>query len=124
MVAGFLLEILYGFYVLRVLGGSAEAYSVAGQSGVVVFMMIGGFWVGRKAQWRPAVQGGLVGLIANLLYLAVVLIEVNFIDGSGGVGPDEEIPVAFQFLNFVLKIIGGAVGGFIGSTAYPRRGAA
>src|SRR5262245_57619935 len=61
-------------------------------------VLLGGYWVARKAPQRALLHGLLVGLIAMLLYLPIEL--------------SQEVTFA-HYLSSVLKVLGGAVGGFI-----------
>jgi hypothetical protein len=63
-----------------------------------VGVLIVGYWIARKAPQRAVAHGLLVGFIAMLIYLPV---ELSFY-----------VTLA-HYLSSVLKVLGGAAGGFI-----------
>lgn len=111
---GIVLEICYGVFILAVLGSNAAAYEVLGLLGAAVFMMVGGLFVGWKSDRQPGLQGAMVGGTAMIFYL--VLFGVFTILGvdMGEAGASEPVPWGLWWLNHGLKVVGGAVGGFIG----------
>lgn len=120
IVAGILCEILYALYLQYVLGDLNEAYALTGMLGVLACMMLGGLWVGRSAASRPVIQGALVGVAAIVFYMTLIIVFVLF-------GPDEDqaaqqagFDPALFLLNHGLKIVGGAVGGFLGGVLLKR----
>ena len=60
--------------------------------------LVVGYWIARKAPQRAVVHGLLVGCIAMLMY-----VPVEF---------SQDVTFA-HYLSSVLKVLGGAVGGFI-----------
>lgn len=123
IVAGVLCEILYFVYLQFVLGDLFAAYEVAGMVGVAACLMLGGIWVGRSARWRPVLQGALVGVAAILFFfllnIAFILLAPDLVEEA----EQAEIGIALFLLNHGLKIIGGAVGAYIGTmlARKPRR---
>jgi hypothetical protein len=70
-----------------------------------VGVLLVGWWIARKAPQRAVLHGLLVGLIAMLAYLPIEM--------------SQEVTFA-HYLSSALKMLGGAVGGFIAA----RRAAA
>ena len=114
IILGVVLEIAYGIFIFGILGSNAAAYDVAGLVGVALLMMLGGLLVGWKADWQPTVQGALVGVTAVALYLVLFGAATIFGAEMGEAGATEPVPWGLWSLNHVLKLVGGAVGGFIG----------
>src|SRR5262245_18633725 len=63
-----------------------------------VGVLVVGYWIARKAPQRAVLHGLLVGLIAMLIYIPIEL--------------SQEVTFA-HYLSSALKVLGGAVGGFI-----------
>jgi putative membrane protein (TIGR04086 family) len=104
LIAAIVLELLYGVFLVFILGAAEEAFTTLGIASVFVFMAIGGFWVGSRAPSRPVLQGGLVGVVAVLFYTALTTPAVL----SG------ELLVTGPFLlNHLSKVLGGAFGGLL-----------
>jgi hypothetical protein len=104
LIAAIVLEILYGLFLVFVLGAAEQAYTTFGIASVFVFMAIGGLWVGSKATSRPVLQGGVIGVVAVLFY--TVLTAPAVLSG--------ELAVTGPFLlNHLAKVLGGACGGFL-----------
>ena len=68
LIAAIVLELLYGVFLVFVLGAAEQAFTTLGIVSVFLFMALGGFWVGSRATSRPILQGGLVGVVAVLFY--------------------------------------------------------
>ena len=66
-----------------------------------VGVLIVAWWIAGKAPHRAGLHGVLVGLVAMLLYLPVEL--------------SQEVTFA-HYLSSVLKVLGGAAGGFIAAS--------
>lgn len=106
LLAAIVLELLYGVFLVFVLGSAEQAYATLGIASVFVFMAIGGLWVGWKATSLPVVQGGLVGVAAVLFYTALTTPAVL----SG------ELAITAPFLlNHLAKVLGGLFGGLLGN---------
>ena len=73
-------------------------------SGGFALMLVAGWWVGHKARSRFILHGALVGVAAVALYTALTLrLTLN---------GQLKLDVWF-FTAHALKILGGAVGGFL-----------
>jgi hypothetical protein len=107
LIAGFATEILYGVYIFLILGSAQEAYAFAGLLGAFGFFVVGGIWGAWKADSNRAPQGALVAVVAVVFY---TLLTVPAIIGGSYVF------TGMVLLNHVLKIAGGAAGGFLAGT--------
>ena len=99
LLGGFLAEFAIFVIVipLSLLAGQESLlYSAPPASFVATFAF--GLWVARKAPQRRILHGTLVGVVAMLIYLGVSL------------GQPE--PIAYVVAH-VLKVLGGAAGGFV-----------
>jgi len=99
LIGGFLSEVSLIVLVIPVsllLGQRAVVYAALLGSLVTCFLFA--FWVGRKVDSRFALHGTLVGVVAALVYVGLTL------------GRPE--PSAYLVAH-VLKILGGAAGGFV-----------
>ena len=99
LLGGFLAELAVFVLVIPLsllAGQDSLLYSAppASFAATVVF----GIWVARKAPQRPVLHGALVGVAATLIYIGVSL------------GRPE--PIAYVIAH-VLKVLGGAAGGFV-----------
>lgn len=99
LLGGFLAELAVFVIVIPlslVAGQQSLLYSAppASFAATVVF----GLWVARKARGRRVLHGALVGLVAALIYVGLTL------------GRPE--PIAYVIAH-VLKVLGGAAGGFV-----------
>jgi hypothetical protein len=115
VVAGVLCEILYFLYLQFVLGDVLAAYAVSGMIGVAVCLMLGGIWVGRSASRRPVLQGSLVGVAAIVFYFLLIVAVAVFAPELMEQAEPAEFDVPLFLLNHGLKIVGGALGGYIGA---------
>lgn len=107
LIAALVLELLYGAFLVFILGAAEEAFTTLGIASVFVFMAIGGFWVGSRTTSGPVLQGSLVGLVALLFYTALTTPAV--LSGELAVtGP--------LLLNHLAKVVGGAFGGLVAKT--------
>ena len=82
---------------IALLGGQERLGYVAPPASFVGVLIVG-YWIARKAPQRAVLHGLLVGLIAMLIYLPI---ELSF-----------DVTFA-HYLSSALKVLGGAVGGFI-----------
>ncbi|HUF72968.1 MAG TPA: hypothetical protein VMR74_08730 [Gammaproteobacteria bacterium] len=114
-VAGVLCEILYFLYLQFVLGDVLAAYAVSGMIGVAVCLMLGGIWVGRSASRRPVLQGALVGVAAIVFYFLLIVAVAVVAPDLMEEAEQAELDVSLFLLNHGLKIVGGALGGYIGA---------
>lgn len=99
LLGGFLGELAVFVMVIPlslVAGQGSLVYSAPPASFVATLLF--GLWVGTKAPQRPLLHGTLVGVVAMLIYVGMSL------------GRPE--PIAY-ILAHVLKVLGGAAGGFI-----------
>lgn len=97
------MELIYGIYI-----GFIRWYApnfLANACTLGGLMLIGGYWVGRKAKTKHIIQGALVGLTGVFFYIIAVLI----------IQPDQsQMPSNLQtFIENLAKILGGALGGYI-----------
>jgi putative membrane protein (TIGR04086 family) len=99
LLGGFFAELAVFVIVipLSLLAGQQSfLYSAPPASFVASFVF--GIWVARKAPQRRVLHGTLVGVVATLIYV--------------GIGRGEPEPIAY-IIAHVLKVLGGAVGGFV-----------
>jgi putative membrane protein (TIGR04086 family) len=104
ILTGLAMEFIYGIYIALIRW--YEPNLLANSCTLGGLMLIGGYWVGRKANTKHIIQGALVGLIGVLFYIIIVLI----------IQPDEsQMPSDLHvFLENLAKILGGALGGYLG----------
>lgn len=99
LIGGFLAEVsLFAIVipVFKIFGQHALLYVVSPAALVTCFLFA--LWVGRGLTSRFILHGALVGVVATLLYVALTLAR----------------PEPFAYLAaHGLKILGGAVGGFV-----------
>jgi hypothetical protein len=97
LIGGFLAEASVFAVVIPVfIASGARGVLYAAPVASLVMCFIFGLLVARRLGSRPVLQGGLVGVVATLLYVALTL------------GRPE--PLAYLVAH-VLKILGGAAGG-------------
>jgi putative membrane protein (TIGR04086 family) len=99
ILGGFLAELLVFLLVIPLsflAGRESLVYTAPPASFVATFAL--GLWVARKAPQRPLLHGILVGIAAMLIYICMTL------------GRPE--PMAYLVAH-VLKVAGGAAGGFV-----------
>lgn len=115
LTAAIVLELLYGVFLVFVLGAAEQAFTILGIASVFIFMATGGVWVGSKSPSRPVLQGGLVGVVAVLFY--TILTTPAALSG--------ELAVTGPFLlNHLAKVLGGIVGGLLANIMPARKRAA
>lgn len=85
-----------------------------------VVFLIAGYWAARPVPRRGIVQGGLAGVWAVALYLALGLIAMVFTDRAN---VSDSLTPAY-LLAHALKIVGGAAGGWLVSRRVPAAPAA
>lgn len=101
LLGGFLAEVIVFVLVIPlslVAGQESLLYTAPPASFVAVLALA--YWVARKASKQPVLHGVLVGIVAVLLYIGI------------SVGQPE--PIAY-IVAHALKVLGGAVGGFVAS---------
>lgn len=101
LIGGFLAEVSVIVLVIPVAlayGQHALLYVAPAASLVMCFLFA--LWVGRGVDSRFVLHGTLVGVVATLLYVGLTLAR------------PEPIP---YLIAHVLKILGGAAGGFLSS---------
>ncbi len=99
LLGGFLAELLVFAIVIplsMLAGQDSLLYSAPPASFVATFAL--GLWTARKTPRRRLLHGTLVGVVATVIYVAMTL------------GRPE--PIAYLFAH-VLKVLGGALGGFV-----------
>jgi len=79
-----------------------------------------GFWSARPVPGRGILQGALTGAWAVALYLALGVVASLFVEGTSVT--DGFTPA--YLTAHALKVIGGAIGGWIASRRLPARPAA
>ena len=113
--------LLLAIYVpTRIYAGSATTVIAAVEMFVPLFL--GGLWVARKIESRFILHGVLVGILANVLYVAlmpVLLLQLRqFQSQTQQIDPQSSGVVADQVVRFVvyvaLKILGAAAGAYVG----------
>ena len=106
LLGGFLVELAIFAIAIPLsflLGEESLLYTAPAASFVGSFVL--GLWVATKAPQRRVLHGALVGVAAALIFIGMSL-----------AGPE---PIAY-IVAHVLKVLGGAVGGFValkGATA-------
>jgi putative membrane protein (TIGR04086 family) len=101
LLGGFLAELAIFIVVIPlslVAGQDSLLYSAPPASLVAVFAF--GMWVARKAPRRRVLHGTLVGIVSVLIYV--------------GISFGRPEPLAYV-LAHLLKVLGGAAGGFVAS---------
>lgn len=119
LLAGVLAEILYALFLQFVVGDMMQAFAPVGMAGALVCMLLGGLWVARSAPSRPVLHGALVGVAAVAFYFLLVALALQFAPEAAA-PPNDATPgltSAPALLNHALKLVGGALGGFLGGTA-------
>jgi putative membrane protein (TIGR04086 family) len=99
LLGGFLAELAIFLVVIPlslVAGQKSLLYSAPASSFVASLAF--GLWVSRKASQRHVLHGALVGVVAMLIYI--------------GMSFGQPEPIAYVVAH-VLKVLGGAAGGFI-----------
>jgi putative membrane protein (TIGR04086 family) len=99
LIGGFLAEVSVIAVVIPVFflfGERALPYAAVPASLVSCFLFA--LWVGRRVNSRLVLHGALVGVVATLLYVGLTLGR-----------PEPPVYIAAH----VLKILGGAAGGFV-----------
>jgi len=108
ILTGLAMEITYGIYISFIRWYEPNLLSSFLALGVL--MLLGGFWVGRKATSNKILQGSLVGVVGVLFYLIV----------SFALMDSEKFSTGLQFwIEHLAKIGGGATGGFLASRKKP-----
>ena len=80
-------------------------------------MFLGGLWVARKIESRFILHGVLVGIFANVLYVALMpvlslLIRSQFTSQAQRMDPQVVVILGIMFV--VLKVLGAAAGAYVG----------
>jgi putative membrane protein (TIGR04086 family) len=110
LVAGFLAELLVFaivFPTLYLLGRQAFLASILVASALMPFVCA--VWVGRRIESRFVLHGGLVGLVAALVYM--------------GISWGQPQPLLYKIAHG-LKVLGGMAGGLVASRRKSADGAA
>ena len=105
MVGGFLAELLVFaivFPTLYLFGQRAFLASILIASAVMPFIFA--IWVGRRIESRFVLHGGLVGLVAALIYM--------------GLSWGQPQPLLYKIAHG-LKVVGGMAGGVVASRRKP-----
>ena len=105
LVGGFLAELLVFavvFPTLYLFGQRAFLASILIASAVMPFLLA--VWVGRRIESRFVLHGGLIGLVAALVYL--------------GLAWGQPQPMLYKIAHG-LKVIGGMAGGAVASRRKP-----
>jgi len=99
LLGGFLTELVIFAIVIPLsflAGRGSLLYSAPSASFVAAFVF--GVWVAQKAPQRRVLHGILVGVVATLIYVGISLGRLE--------------PIAYVVAH-VLKVLGGAAGGFV-----------
>ena len=73
-----------------------EAFIDSVAPACLAMTLVFGFWAGARARVKPLVHGGLVGVIAALLYMVLTI--------------GQTLPPEFMIAH-VMKVVGGLAGG-------------
>ncbi len=102
ILTGLAMELIYGMYISFIRW--YEPTMITSLIALGLLMLIGGYLVGRKANSNHILQGALVGLTGVIFYIIVSKILAENEDASMGLQ---------YWLEHVVKITGGASGGYI-----------
>ena len=108
IVIGFMFEVLFLVALIVVVQGWLK-YSLTGMD-LTVALFIGvslcGLWLGKKVPFNQVLHGMLVGVVTVLVYV--------FISVSAEIAGKIQIDYDFHYvLNHLVKVLGGAFGGFL-----------
>ncbi len=106
VLGAFLAELILVLFVIpiRVFGGPESALTVVAVAGSFFVFVPVAWWLFRSTA-NPVLNGALMGVTAALLYTLLVLVGQYF-------APDSP-PIPFiYYVAHVLKVAGGAVGGW------------
>lgn len=106
VLGAFLAELILVVFVIpiRALGGPESAVTVVAVAGSFLVFVPVAWWLFRSAP-KPVLHGALMGVAAALMYTLLVLVGQYF-------APDSP-PIPFiYYVAHVLKVAGGAVGGW------------
>jgi hypothetical protein len=112
LIAGIVLELLYGLYLVFILGAAEMAFMVQGIISAFVFMMIGGLWLASEAKAHRIGQAALVGVAAVLFYTILTI--------PGVITGELEITPPF-LVNHAAKILGATAGGLVSTLLTPKK---
>ena len=107
LLGGLLAEMLLVLAVIPIqaTGGSEQALTVVAVGGSFVALLLVAWWLCRSVS-SPVLHGVLMGVVAAALYLGLQLIATAF-------APEPpEIPAVY-YVAHVLKLAGGALGGWL-----------
>jgi hypothetical protein len=107
VLGGVLGEVLLILAVIpmRIAGSGETAITVLAVGGSFLAFVLVAWWLGRTLA-RPALQGMLMGAVAAAIYLALQVL------GQLLAPEPPQIP-AIYYVGHVLKLAGGAVGGWL-----------
>ncbi|HEU4620495.1 MAG TPA: TIGR04086 family membrane protein [Gammaproteobacteria bacterium] len=114
LIGAFLSEAIMIALVIPLQRYGQDAITIMALIGSFLLPMLFGIWVGRRAQTHYVLNGFLVGAFAVVIYLATTEAARRF-------GPPQP-PQPFAYtIAHGLKLLGGALGGFIASRAPAAR---
>src|SRR5215470_15792219 len=111
VLGGFLAELILIVLVIpvRVAGGSDQALTIVAVAGSYVVFVPVAWWMGRSLA-RPVLHGALMGAAAAAIYMLLAIVGRYFQPTAP--------PMPFiYYVAHVLKIAGGATGGWLAGRA-------
>lgn len=118
LLGGLLAEVLLILAVIPIqaTGGSEQALTIVAVGGSFAALLFVAWWLCRPLS-RPVLHGALMGVAAATLYLCLQLIATAF-------APEPpQVPAIYYFAH-VLKLAGGALGGWLAARRRAVRAAA
>jgi hypothetical protein len=118
VLGGFLAELILILCVIpvRIAGGGDQAITIIAVAGSYVVFAPVAWWLGRKVP-RPVLHGALMGAVAAALYIVLAVVGRQF-------NPTAPAMPFIYYVAHVLKISGGATGGWLAQRAAARLNAA
>jgi hypothetical protein len=107
VLGGFLAELILIVFVIpvRAAGGSDQTVTVIAVAGSFVVFVPVAWWLGRSLA-RPVLHGALMGAVAAAIYTLLAVVGRYF-------QPDAPPQPFIYYVAHVLKIAGGATGGWL-----------
>jgi len=112
LVLAVALEMVYGMFLILVLGDGQEAFAPLGLSSAVAIFVLGGWWIAATAKSSPILQAGWVGIAAVIFYN---LINVGARLAGADASPYSDLVQRHYLGHHLLKIAAAVLGGSLGA---------